>query len=145
VFFSQASGLLPISIADQAGQFVAQIAVYGTADGGLTWQERARFIPPLTQPLDFTAGGMVFQSLDGYSWFVGLNNQLYQTADAGQTWQRITTTARAAFFSNLLFMDTSQGWAIVLKNNCGSDCALLLRTSDGGRHWEVLIVAASQP
>ncbi len=145
VFLSQTFGLLPISIADQAGQFVGQIAVYATADGGQTWQERAHFIPPLTQPLDFTAQGVVFQPLDGHTWFVGLNDQLYQTFDAGQSWQRISTTAQAASFSQLLFMDASQGWAIALKNNCGGDCALLLRTSDGSQHWEALTVAASQP
>jgi hypothetical protein len=37
-----------------------------------------------------------------------------------------------------MLADAAHGWAIALKNGCGGNCAVLMRTNDGGYGWEAI-------
>ncbi|MCA0240728.1 MAG: hypothetical protein LCI02_07680 [Proteobacteria bacterium] len=118
-----------------------QESLYGsTTDGGKTWTRST--VPAKLQD---SRADPPFVLDAGHAWMLrrtaGLRRDSHQadlffTADGGKTWtERGRLPARVAVYG-LAFADADNGWAV------GSG-GLVLRTRDGGRHWEVQPTQAS--
>jgi photosystem II stability/assembly factor-like uncharacterized protein len=106
--------------------------LYTTEDGGETWR-----IDPLPDA-EFR-----YYSWDKYHWaksmvhFINpqqgwlLGRDIYWTEDGGSTWAKIKDVNWDGQFS---FVDASYGWAVARAD----DEIALVRTTDGGRHWQML-------
>ncbi|MEP7188515.1 MAG: hypothetical protein ABI901_04890 [Roseiflexaceae bacterium] len=127
-FFDAATGVVPVAIRDAQFNYVGRVDFYTTDDGGQTWRAGT----------SFSLGGSTFQAIDRNDWLLGTNHAVYQTANAGQSWRTLSNAAEPVDFIRFMFADDMQGWAIALKPGCGGNCAVLMRTSDGGYGWEAL-------
>ncbi len=117
-----------------------QPVYWATTDGGKTWM-------PSSVPAALNDGNAAapFVLDAGHAWLLQRSQGLWRdshqtvlwfTGDGGKTWtERGRLPARVAVY-NLAFADADHGWAV------GSG-GLVLRTRDGGRHWEVQPTQAS--
>jgi photosystem II stability/assembly factor-like uncharacterized protein len=96
--------------------------LYRTSDGGATWQTNLL-------PLSIRGGATVI--FFGPSEGLLLGETLYQTHDAGQTWEMIRQVSWQGQFS---FIDPMRGWAVA-QTDTGS---AFLRTTDRGQTWSLL-------
>jgi len=136
VFFSALDGLLPVYLVDDAASAPTspRIAVYVTADGGLTWKARPTFVE------NAAAFGQVnFVSLqDG---FTRCGPDLCATHDGAQTWTDLapsgldfSSSATTDYVFKFDFADAQTGWAITTDGTT----ATLWKTADGGATWTKL-------
>ncbi len=128
----------PVLFSDQEGKFVvscmreaqagryAKRYLYSSVDGGETWR---------TDPLP---DGAVFYSERGpqqdilflnasQGWLLGRG--IYWTENGGASWAKFKNVSWDGQFS---FVDRLNGWAVARE---GDEIALV-RTRDGGKHWE---------
>jgi photosystem II stability/assembly factor-like uncharacterized protein len=130
----------PVYARDPNHLAVSARYVYSSADGGLTW----------TNPQKLEAGGlqprgsqyMQFYLDQKHWWITSVNDHpadnpvpqgqqfVARTVDGGQTWQVFPSPA----IIQLMFSDSQHGWAeaVTGPNNIN----ILLRTADGGAHWQ---------
>jgi hypothetical protein len=115
--------------------------LYSSSDGGLTWTNPVVLRAGAVKPM----GSEYMQFyLDATHWWFTSNNDhpadspepkpqsMARTRDGGKTWQ---VSATDAIFS-LRFSDPNNGWAEA-EAKVGSDYInILLRTTDGGAHWQ---------
>jgi len=155
-FFSGQSGLIEMSEAAACGggpngevffcYGPGAIAVYSTSDGGAKWSS-----PRLLQKseaVDFIdADHWVETGSASHNWPTSDTNDLARTSDAGATWQYIAPSIPGVTDFGLQqimdryvsFVDPSNGVAWV---NCWG---VVMRTSDGGAHWESFALPSKQP
>jgi photosystem II stability/assembly factor-like uncharacterized protein len=143
VFFEGNRGALPVVMqqADANGS-INSLTVYGTQDGGVSWQPSPTVIDGVSAfaRIDFV------QPVDA---FVACGNDLCVTHDGARSWQVLKsnlvfdinapTGERVSHFD---FVNAGTGWAITTDTN-GSQPALW-QTSDGGESWTRLSPAVVQ-
>jgi photosystem II stability/assembly factor-like uncharacterized protein len=114
-FFDRQHGLIG---GDSAGQGV----IWRTDDGGLTYQKH--LVP---------SPGILAIAVTGTAeaW-AGAPTALLHSADAGRTWQKISSVA----VRSVSFVDARHGWALEYGDAAnGLADGQLVSTSDGGRTW----------
>ncbi|MEK9137673.1 MAG: YCF48-related protein, partial [Bacteroidota bacterium] len=105
-----------------SGGTVAPYILQST-DGGFVWSNKSRSMDQA-----FSILGLSFTS-NARGW-VGGNSYIYMTSDGGLSWNpsRMNTSE---FISDLLFVDSLNGFAVGQRSNQG----LILRTTNGGSSW----------
>lgn len=117
--------------------------VLETEDGGKTWSPVLVSQAPLytvqfvTPEEGFAAGGVQAKWAP-----LGPRQILYATRDGGRTWIVLyRQEADGTEFANLHFVTRDRGWATTGVCTPGANWPCsgpLLRTTDGGRHWQVV-------
>ena len=115
-----------VSVEDCFGQDgCGKTALYGTADGGLTWER--------ISAADFSTAGYSFVErvtpAVGYALAAG---QGYRSSDAGQTFEQVPGMDG---LKQVTFADALHGWGLARSN--------LLSTVDGGANWKPLPLGAT--
>ena len=107
--------------------------VFETTDGGVTWS--------VTSGDTGTSGypEALFFRPDGTGW-IGLGHaviSIMRTIDGGKSWTSpITIDANGGDIQSLWFLDDTTGYAVI--SEAGSPADRLEKTTDGGRHWQVV-------
>ena len=121
-FFSATDGILPIIFSDLiTGRGIAT-DILVTHDGGTTWKS--------TMPLPAAVGTIDF--VDMQQGWVTDGMVLYSTSDGGQHWAKLSPGANFNQVTDLSFVSSTTGWAIVGQS---SNSSYLLKTTDGGKTW----------
>lgn len=113
-------------------EFEPPSALYVSADGGATWEERQLPESPTSLVLIDPQRGWL---LDGYG------GKLFATEDGGLGW---TEVRQVGWDGRLNFISDRLGWAVAWPAEDGEpwyqdlEGRALLRTADGGRSWEQL-------
>ena len=99
---------------------------YRTTDGGLNW---AKLQTRLPEELFYS----IFFLDENNGWVVGRSGRMAKTADAGQTWTRITRDMIRVEFvmRDVHFTDRDHGWAV-------GEGGEILYTENGGEKWASL-------
>ncbi len=136
VFFDDRRGVMPVSVWRIAGTLqytFTGLAVYSTADGGLTWTAGP------SVAADAWAYDLAVNVLSLTEVIVPCGSGLCVTSDAGQSWTSITpdidlgTGASDRTFVQIDFVDLKTGWAVIRDVNVNQ----LYRTVDGGYTWSL--------
>ncbi len=111
--------------------------VLTTNDGGATWldvtPEGMPNVGPAMVSLASTGPNHAWLAVTSYS---ETPTVVYYTSDGGQTWQSVATYHAAQ--PQTYFMNKSTGFLLLnLGAAAGSEAVLLLRTTDGGKHWTI--------
>jgi len=126
-----------------------------TTDGGSTWVVRS--IPgeaPLQWPVDFVDadhGWVIAGTAADFLSDPGVPLPLYRTDDGGLTWVSVPTNvlwlsqkAHMGPIEEIDFVDQNNGFA-VRRKYLALDYTQLLKTTDGGRTWTVVVEAPKTP
>ncbi len=116
-------------------------AVYVSSDGGHSWQERAN--DTTTPPVGTLSNGGYAISLATAGPRTGLIGSLragiLRSTDGGRTWRDVGSSRTCLLQGNgvteLWFVSSSTGWALEENDDGGTECPLLVRTTDGGATW----------
>jgi photosystem II stability/assembly factor-like uncharacterized protein len=104
--------------------------VYTSGDGGDSWAKKSKI------PGSSTLGGsdavrdIVFTGVN--TGVVSVGTHVYQSVDAGGSWNLVKTVASGAGLLNFEFVSTSTGFA-------AGDHTDLLKTTDGGLTWNEIV------
>ncbi len=99
--------------------------IYGTTDGGVTWNERKTDWGTEIGGLDFID--------NAHGCAVGTRGRSYVTSDGGVTWDRVTNDTTLSLWKVKL-LTTDTGWAVGPRG-------LLGKTVNGGRSWTRKVIA----
>lgn len=133
-FFDELNGLLAVKVVSQSPIHPYQVlALYATADGGLTWIQ----LPEIVPEVDPAAAVQIVSPQDA---FVACGGSLCATHDGGQTWQALASglsfeRSAAAAVLQFDFVSPSEGWALAAAESGGT---ILWQTTDGGTNWAPL-------
>lgn len=106
-----------------------------TSTGVNAWQD---VTPVGAQQLSIPTATMFFDPLNAW---VAVDNLLYRTHDAGQTWEQAHINDQGTL-SQIDFLTHQLGWALVKKAAfTGNMVVDLLRTTDGGASWQIISVS----
>jgi len=107
--------------------------LFGTADGGRTWQKT-------TAPAQVAQYNFI-NATDG--WMLGTNGGVYQTTDGGQIWTKLQSMSQgqpssgilpySATVTGMVFLNMNDGWLTGLTNQ--TDAVWVYATHDGGKTW----------
>lgn len=119
----------------------SRLVLYRSEDAGAHWHFYQ--LTPVTAPSGAAYGsdeGSLAQYLNERLWFVVSGNVMWHTANAGKEWSYVTMHLPATLdLVSFTFVDSLHGWAEAVPA-CQSDCMLgsttVLRTRDGGGHWQ---------
>jgi photosystem II stability/assembly factor-like uncharacterized protein len=115
---SKRSGSLIVKCVVSEGSVVTETSyLYRTEDAGATWEM-----------LNYPGGQPQFF---GDSTVLALGREQHLSADGGSTWTRVKVVNWDGQFS---FVDPNTGWAVATRE----DEIALVRTTDGGRTWEII-------
>ncbi len=110
------SSINDIAFADSLRGFaIADAGLYGTSDGGRTWQ---------SQLVSVEGSGLAFSNNIGY--LVGPHITIFKTTDQGLLWQPLILNDD---FTHVSFPDKRIGWTLGSRST-------LRKTSNGGLNWE---------
>ncbi|MCU1268229.1 MAG: hypothetical protein JWM21_4547 [Acidobacteria bacterium] len=104
--------------------------LYGTSDGGLSWQKADLDLGPNPPNLE-----TLFFSDAEHGWVGGWRGTIYHTNDGGLSWRRQESSTNLDI-NRLTFVNHLQGWAGAWKFGEGS---ALITTSDGGSTWKTIL------
>jgi photosystem II stability/assembly factor-like uncharacterized protein len=113
------------------GWIMEALSIWRTSDGGVTWRETlnmrtegVRGQPTHMHPID--SNTLVCSASQ---------EQVYITRDAGTNWQIETLESKNTDFTDVFFVDASQGW---IGGYVGGrlDTPVFFKTTDGGISWE---------
>lgn len=99
------------------GVYEYQNFLFRTDDGGKTWQ---------TTPVPVGRLHMIDEQM---GWILG--EEIYRTADGGQSWAKVNTVRWEGQFS---FVDPNHGWAVAKDEGETA----LVNTMDGGYTWSII-------
>jgi photosystem II stability/assembly factor-like uncharacterized protein len=114
--------------------------VYSSADGGLTWTTPPKLEAPGLRPQG--SQYMEFYLDQKHWWITSVNDHpvdnpvpqgqqfVARTVDGGMTWQ----VFRSPAIIQMMFSDPQHGWAEAITGPNNTN--ILLRTTDGGAHWQ---------
>jgi hypothetical protein len=119
-------------------------AVYVSQNGGTSWAERANGVsnPPVgsisvsgyASSLAVTEGGIALIS--------SLRAGIIRSTDGGSSWQDVGSNATCLLDGNgvtqLWLLANGVGWALEENDDGGTQCPLLIRTSDAGLTWNAV-------
>ena len=145
-FFGTQLGILPAVLSN------GHTVTYETSDGGRHWTAQPSPVSLLvgapgrwTVPVFSASSRDVWSIQSGY----GPLADLFVTANGGHSWTRVLpppTYAEAQPIWKLAMANATSGWILAsaapcptgrARGNCG--VAILLRTSDAGRHWQAIV------
>ncbi len=114
-------------------------AVLHSSDGGLTWSATAVIKSDLATFLDAKHAWAA-------TYDVGYLYTIYVTSDGGKTWRHGPHIDLCCAPAQLLFSDSSHGWALSLPNgiDAPTSVAMVWRTVDGGITWMDITAGAKQ-
>ena len=128
--FTPADGVLPVML---RGPRRPAVDFYATHDGGCSWSSTT----PL--PYDTTAAPLSWDFVDPYHGWAAWGRKLYVTMDGGQHWNAITPNVSLAGVEQLDFVSLRVGWALGGTMRGTVTRAFLLKTTDGGHTWSVVL------
>lgn len=128
-------------------------AVFGTNDGGRSWQKLLTFgTGTLGQSFGLLGTWMDFPNArDGFLYTaegtdpISRRQVLYRTTNGGETWthRQLPQETKGALL-RFDFVNESDGWILAIQGGLmGSQLAEVLRTTDAGAHWQA--VASTAP
>ncbi len=147
-FFGRADGVVLRDPASPAKvHATVKPAIYVTRDGGATW---SRVALPAAAVAGYKGGALLggrFSPVSPTHWFVADDMTLYVTKDSGRHWT-VVDPKPPFEVSSVLFTTTRDGLAEGQFAHCTSAATptdptppscypMVVRTSDGGRHWRV--------
>lgn len=104
--------------------------LFGTTDGGRTWQKSDIKLSPDNPNLET----LCFTDPE-HGWVGGWRGAIYHTNDGGVSWHRQDSSTKLDIIQ-MTFVNRLQGWASAWKYGVGS---ALLATSDGGETWKTVV------
>jgi len=137
-FYAPARGVLAVQLTDDQGSGTGQLEFYRTDDAGASWSLTALLPDPALRGQQADEGLTTVRIIDTMMWAVAVNQQLYLTADGGQTWKIQTRMQDTGGFLTLELFPDHSGWGLILKDNCGDACIQLVRTKDDGQQWQTV-------
>ena len=143
-FFGPQTGVVVLEVTElgKAGDY---LAVARTDDGGTRWSAittPAEMAPLLASPT--TAATILSAS----TWVLGTSQGAIETTDAGLHWRKVfdgRVDGSHAHTAIVSFGSQQHGWALTYDQECRAQpsgtCTVLtlLGTTDGGKHWRVLV------
>jgi len=102
-----------------------------TSTGGATWSPIQSGGTGATHALD---------AVDGlHAWAANDGGEALYTVNGGLQWNRVTVTGFDNYGSlqDIDFLDTSLGWAVGRDAFFGGGQGRIVRSTDGGRHWQL--------
>lgn len=139
VFQNEQEGVLAITLRD-VNYEVTGLGFYRTSDAGQSWQLAETFTT--AGPVPIGAGNSIpVQILNPEHWIVALPGALHVTRDGGETWEEFGQADLPGSHVRLEFVNEATGWSLVFEDNCGDDCLLLFKSTDGGKTWSAVAVA----
>lgn len=119
--FSGSLGVLAVWCSGGSG------GIYVTTDGGRTWSTHP---PPVYSPID------VIDFIDAKNgWTASLSGEVYRTTNSARDWTLVgRLSVLGETVHNVQFLDSKVGFALAV----GEFASTTLRTTDGGRTWEVV-------
>lgn len=116
-------------------------AVYLSFDGGTSWEERASNVSNV--PVGSISESGYASSLAVTDGGIGLISSLragiIRSVDGGRSWNDVGSNATCLLEGNgvteLWLLATGVGWALEENDNGGSQCPLLIRTTNAGLTW----------
>jgi photosystem II stability/assembly factor-like uncharacterized protein len=102
--------------------------VFHTADGGAEWEQQN------VAGIDYVWDVAFCDPMTG--WIVGENGSILHTTDSGELWTLQNEGLNSVPLHSVSFVDAQHGWVCGYVFPTGN--SVLLRTSDGGEHWESL-------
>jgi photosystem II stability/assembly factor-like uncharacterized protein len=115
-----------------------RLLVYISNDRGETWSVSSapRWVPPPSFDAFGQYGAGPFSAASAKVWVVYAERRLYVTADAGRRWRSVQPLDLPASWQAkaIQFTTMRDGWAIFSPPGSAED--VLVRTTDGGVHWE---------
>lgn len=131
VYFSDWQHGWAVGRASDAWSYGDTSIIWCTVDGGKTWKQQ------YSEP--DTKGFGVVQFTDNLTGWVVATTKMLKTTDGGETWKALTLPADVQGFdlTDFVFLDSLNGWLLVVKQTADETANLALRTSDGGETWVV--------
>lgn len=122
----------------------AQVIMH-TPDGGESWSEQYSLQIDPVWAFAFRLNAVQFVS-ESTGWAVGFvhdfgdanTSGILFTSDGGETWTQQAQGISEGQLVDLSFLDDQRGWALTDRNSYPEDHIRLLKTSDGGSHWEMV-------
>jgi photosystem II stability/assembly factor-like uncharacterized protein len=105
--------------------------MFTSFDGGATW----RSLPDSIDPRAPVRRVAAYQ--DDFHWWYVETKTLYRTADAGQTWTKISDQLPDGMFRPSA-IDVKHAWAMILSSSLNRHG--LVTTNDAGLHWTKVTV-----
>ncbi len=135
-----------VTLATKGTDYDKDPVIYVTNDGGATW---TGYPIPVFEGSQFQPGSVAtrFAAMGPLQWRIDVGSRLYETTDAGQTWQSFKPTPAVGVgdVEGVTFASPSFGLAIEQNPVCFSKAVadqpdyncypVLTTTSDGGRSW----------
>lgn len=133
-----ASSLFALALPDAQNTYVDTIEFYSIARDQRNWQRIATLVPA-PHSLFYGADMLHLQAVSQDTWFLATSDRLYQTHDAGASWQTVAVAPATAAFVELQFRDALHGLSLVQRcENNGPCIDTLMQTSDAGQRWAAL-------
>jgi photosystem II stability/assembly factor-like uncharacterized protein len=113
--------------------------IWRSTDGGKSWNEQwseenrsLLSVSVVSKDEGFISGSTLHGLPD--------TSKIYQTLNGGQGWTESVVSESLAVFSKVFFLDSLHGWML---GSARSGVPLVLRTVNGGAHWDIYTVQLS--
>ena len=103
------------------GAVTCDRGILTTTDGGLSWQNNSPFSLPMKQVCRAGMSGLCA---------FGNGSTILRSDNQGTTWQQISSGYAGGYWNTIAFLDSRHGWV--------GGSSKILRTTDGGRRWDLI-------